>query len=616
MIAIWRPMVPPRPSQITVPAACRRVFAPQQALGEPCQSLSSSLVSECREGVCSDTAACPGECVPAPGLGASCTGACDSGLQCLGSPETKRCVKAEPELADVCRVDGVETQCGARRLCGPDDRCKALAVEGEACSDHGECRTPFRCLDGICDFPRDAGGGCSGLLDCVSYLCIDGVCIDRFSRSEGETCGRPLSEGCKAGLYCSDEVCVSQLPIGSACGGHRECVGTCGGRICQDWSEEEACNPFSNECPAPLRCWASDRTSDVGACLPTVKLGQPCDDTVACERPANACVDGRCVRRVSAQLGEWCGSAGFFAVGCFEGICVDGRCQATSAAEGQRCWSGNTCEPGLHCVYPEDGSPDLSMCVPSLTIGEACRFVSGSPSPWSSICGSDGVCVDGACVAKTHGLGDPCTRGRERETSDCVTGLWCVDGQCKGPAGEAESCTNRLCAEGLSCLSGTCVADTGTAGERCATDSHCQAPLACIAQECTALRVAGQRCETRSDPGFPGYRIDTCGPGLFCAVGENAEGKAELHCAPAKGLGESCEVSAEIPGRQDSCDGSAACVDGKCVARGAPGEVCVLGTFERPCARSLDCTMLDNPNHGEVGICFGREATALSCTTR
>jgi hypothetical protein len=212
-------------------------------------------------------------------------------------------------------------------------------------------------------------------------------------------------------------------------------------------------------------------------------------------------------------------------------------------------------------------------------------------------CNRGGLC--GTCSTK-QAVGNACSADE-----DCLYGLGCGgDGKCAVRANVGESCATAPCHSPLSCLQGVCKAplnDGDTCdptiplntcnwanGRICEVNSKtCQKqPIQSLGDECGYELDANQNFHMRGQ----------CGPGYRC--GRNA---VRAYCVPVVHAGEGCLFSDGPDGAQ--CDHQSACVAGTCKARTAsactnfhsppppsgpnPGKLPVVTSFGGPVLRHL-----------------------------
>src|SRR5438552_10331659 len=193
--------------------------------------------------------------------------------------------------------------------------------------------------------------------------------------------------------------------------------------VCAFRACHNACTA-SRDCPAGLRCVASDRPFYV------------------CQLPTEVA----CTRNTSCPEGQVCG--------------VDGQCrdQCKAAAD---CLAGQLCVSGTCAESRElkDGGlvPSSNDAAPSS--GQTCSYNSQCPAPM--------ICRDGACQIECL------------SSTDCKSGRQCVDSRCQVPlcpevdAGTGTRCSfSSECAAPLVCKSGICTCECRGSGD-CASGYDC-----------------------------------------------------------------------------------------------------------------------------------------------
>lgn len=309
-----------------------------------------------------------------------------------------------------------------------------------------------------------------------------------------------------------------------------------------------------------------------------------------------------------------------------QGLEIDAACQhyiAGTLGEGEACHGGaiSDCAPGLSCVFADGTCPGICQA-------PAAACTEGSCGP-DAFCGSDDVChpraalgeaCDSALVGFSNLTDEPCAAGAHCEGSVCVADLaagaacWgqsvhacgpdaaCVcadpdvcegdaDYSCGTPRAVGEACNMAFdCADGLYCdfgQGGLC-APRGGLGAAC-DDSFgaCLHSLTCVDGACAddepvvseiALLAAGERCV---DGG-------SCPLGSTCTCDDGS--CADMHCAVAPGLGESCEAQLKADFTPFACaEGLCDVLAGNtCVLPAGVGEPCPIDGITLACA-SLVC---------------------------
>ncbi len=433
--------------------------------------------------------------------GTVCGGACDglsrtacaypSGTQCRSAS----CTSGTATLPGTCN--------GAGACPLETTPCTPGICEGTACNDvcpnDTECDTTAYCAAGKCATKLDPGQACAGSSACKSGFCVDGVCCDKGCTGQCEACditgyagtclpvsgaphgtsgsgatrspcatdGTPLCTGrcdgiqttactypgssveCRAGTCTSD---IATLP--AQCDGAGSCPASstksCGAYKCN------AAGTACDGCSATSPC-ASGNYCSGGICNPKKSNGTACGAAVECT--SGNCVDGVCCSGSCTGQCEACDVAG--SVGTCSVVPLGEAPHGTvRAACGGDATCGGTCTGASRtaCGY----APTSTECrAPSCTNGVAivkayCDGVGSCPPEQQVICAPDvcgstectgcsvispclsstDYCKAGKCVAFTA-KGGACSA-----TSECVSGLVCVDGVCCDQAcsGQCQAC--------------------------------------------------------------------------------------------------------------------------------------------------------------------------------
>lgn len=216
----------------------------------------------------------------------------------------------DPEAAAAClerrRAAGCANFGSDEGLFAPpwDSTCASSLVgtrgEGEPCTP-SVCRPGLFCemdpeaCEGVCRAfdVRRLGEPCAGAPD---IICEEGTFCDRFSgSSDSTTCvAWPDSTGdrcwynCPLGMYCAEQGCALQFPLGAECvmarsgfdsceGATVDCSGSFGtGYRCTERRKlGESCTPGSHECWSGSFC--DPITPSEGVCRFPLKLGDRCN---------------------------------------------------------------------------------------------------------------------------------------------------------------------------------------------------------------------------------------------------------------------------------------------------------------------------------------------------
>lgn len=234
--------------------ACRGMVEGERGPGQSCP-----VSAACAAGsFCAITGTCPGTCERYAQLNEPCglSALCDPSLYCsligmrcrMPADADATCEQAlvgnacrpgsfcdtaqpgQPRCAPVrgrgqgC-TQSVECLAGARCI---SNRCSA-GLEGDVCSDGGDCGASFVCAAGRCVPPVGTDGPCGPSQPCdVGLACTStvGSMLCRPQPTEGEDCS--LDRPCYRGR-CLDGACVASAEDGEACSQPEDCLP---GRTC------------------------------------------------------------------------------------------------------------------------------------------------------------------------------------------------------------------------------------------------------------------------------------------------------------------------------------------------------------------------------------------------
>jgi hypothetical protein len=553
-------------------------------LGAVCERDQECASGFCVDGVCCDarcgdlcaTCAAPGSegvCSPASSDPACGALTCAGGTECRGYDQT--------QLEQNCVAIG---QCRATVECAPLDQPAGTACQGGTgtCDGLGQCVVPGKALLGAaCAQDVDCGEGhCVPAADGTSMCCdsaCDGIC--QQCSAAGRCLEAPATDERCGAVDCPDDNVCRDYPdalTDDLCRGFGQC------RTALDCAPSTLRVESACECDADGSCslargqiCTTDAECGLAACKPSISGDSICC-TAACSGGLSCSSDGsRCVECEGSSIrcdGD-----------------VELRCNGEVLAR-QSCENG--CTPGVGC---NDQAPVGFACGSvECQAGVVCQTdVTGVRRCCSRDCGAEGkVCAEnGSCVCPegvSQGtdsscllqLGEPCGTG----TSQCETGLACVDGVCCTEAcgGACESCNvpgsvgrctfnaqdTNLCGVGEQCVSrGQCRLRAGQAcggsDTRCVSN-NCEQQLGsagstvCCGEACAAPRPFCSR---------DGNRCVECESNADCRNGcQNGV------CAPLRPLGELCDVSSQcasnICTRIDGTNTSRCC--GQCQG----GQVC------------------------------------------
>jgi len=595
----------PSPSGCSSPSVCGATGQCGKADGQTCSSATECSSRNCVDGVCCNNA-CVGGCnrcdLPGDRLGKCSVVAAGT----LGS---------NPSCGDyVCNGTGeaCPTSCTSGQACVPGGSCIGNACvrtkePGAACSANIECRLGF-CVEGVC-----CDSACSGTNECRSCTAAgkgigpDGVCGDR---RDGTKCAGPdvtcsgtqgtgplcqagvcrqgatrdcapfgcTATGCAvsctgasggAGPSCAPGsscvqtdtgafVCTGDKTPGLACTNHAECTtGHCANGVC-------CTTTCSGDCQACTKALKANGTPD-GECG-VARAGVSCDT----DAPA-ACSNGNITGRL-------CNA---------NGACVDG---ATASCTPYGCsTSGRGCATACSAA----GGTNVSACRPGFTCDTATGACLGS-RPAGALCAANGECGSNTCVG-----GVCCSSACDGPCERCD-----LDGVCKpfarGAAPRSEACGTY-----------TCNGTSGACSTQCSAAGDCVTGIPCNTGECRGSLANGAACTIGA-----ACASGVCADGVCC---NRACGGCEACSALAKdhGVDGVCEyVAAGLP-HGDACAdsaGAAACgTDGTCDGKGGCRKY-PLGT---PCGALGRCKSAYVLEGGDVcnglGACVSGSGQTTFC---
>ena len=340
----------------------------------------------------------------------------------------QRCGSLAPYLVDQCKTDAAE------RI-GATDVQKAVAA-GRLTYDADKARA---CVDGIQNAPClsgnisdevqatcyaalqgtvQKGAACSFLFECAAGTCqlsdegtCPGVCpTEELVSGLGQQCSNFRNPKCdeRAGLRCSNGVCVQPAAEGASCIDNNGCKS---GLLCiykDDAAESGTCMPLAKEgshCQDDAECAAGLFCTGDSICSPRLAEGKPCglapDDIDAAQRGAE-CQDGLTCK------GSGLDSEGNPIAGTCSKISAEGgACQATpenvqlfltGCQIGLDCTNGACALPPVSGPCPQTGcrfgvafcDSETNTCQLLRPIGAACTI---PPQCASRNCGPEGTCI-------------------------------------------------------------------------------------------------------------------------------------------------------------------------------------------------------------------------------
>jgi len=442
---------------------------------------------------------------------------------------------------------------------------------------------------------RILGSACAQPEECLSGLCVDGVCCDL-------PCGAGDPTDCQA---CSRSA-------GAPADGH--CVPMAVGTLCRaasgECDAEEQCDGAAPLCPDDRPASAGEACSEDGeVCTADVCDGQglcihpagnagtqcraaqgDCDVAEACDGLASTCPDDK----VSPEGFECRGVRGE----CDQSESCDGAAKDcpldTFLAHGTLCRSATCADSeavlSAYCTGLVADCPALQTqaCGPYPCAGPVCA----GPCANDLECHADAYCSAGVCASK-KAIGDSCGGANQCLSGFCADGVCCssaCQGQCEGCAEE-----DRV---------GTCVAVVGAPRNgrtACATDGS----------------VCAGRCdgEARATCVYPGPELQCRDPSCsesvaVLAASCNGEGSCPAvqtqTCEPAGCDGDACIRQCED---DEGCPGDRFCSAGVCVPLLELGATCAA---DRQCQseRCVDGHCCDSSCQGQCEACNVSERLA------
>jgi hypothetical protein len=363
------------------------------ANGTACQAGSQCKSGFCVEGVCCDSA-CSGICQ-------SCAAATNGGqdgtcaFAVAGSDPGDDC---PDEGAASCQKDGTCDGAGACRTypagtaCGPTQCVKGAQV-GSSCNGTGACVAgtnvacaPYACVSGACKTScssdddcdaagycsagscgarKDKGSACTAKDECVTNLCVDGVCCNAPCAGQCEACNTTGAPGTCLPVEGDPVGGRPACPQGSELCQQKKCNGTdrlsceafagadvvCQAASCSQALEhaETTCDG-AGSCPAPDPKPCNPYVCGATSCKTSCAADSDCAVGAKCEMTSGKCVSsGTCSDDHTLVI------AGEAPIDCSPYSCSDGTCRAgcTSVAD---CVGGNVCSTAGACV-PASASP-------------------------------------------------------------------------------------------------------------------------------------------------------------------------------------------------------------------------------------------------------------------
>ncbi|MBI5481607.1 MAG: hypothetical protein HY906_22310, partial [Deltaproteobacteria bacterium] len=431
-----------------------------KAAGVPCTDDGNPCTADACDGA--------GACLhPAGNAGTVCraaVGACDVAETCTGT--SAACpADAFVDASVQCRAPScsgdVATLAANCTGAGPDcppvqtQPCAPYSCAGQVCGGtclvDGDCRPADYCSAGICRPKAPLGAACGGANQCLSGLCVDGVCCNDACPRQCEACDVAGSLGTCSPVtgapHGGRSACASD---GSACGGACDgivAVGCgypgsttqCRAPSCSgDVATLTASCDGSGSCP-PLQTQACAPYSCVGNLC-----GGPCQTDGDCAA-TEYCSAGLCIPKLAG--GVLCGGnhqcqSGF----CVDDVCCDGQCTG-------QCEACDVAGSLGTCVAVAGGAPHGGRA--ACAGAGACQGICTGAA--RTVCGYPGVeteCQPGTCAD-----GVEVTAGHCDQAGSCTEGttLSCGDYACGATACKTSCVGDDDCAAGRTCAGGACV---------------------------------------------------------------------------------------------------------------------------------------------------------------
>jgi len=550
--------------------------------------------SECRSGLCFN-GACAAPCT----TGADCPNGFDCETSTVpleggGSAELSVCVEADKNCLS-------NEACDAPEVCVVD-RTGNMAV--------------LTCQDPV-PGGEDLGGMCSADADCLSGLCLDGLCA--------RPCERPNDCSTDGSFICE--------PATVTTGGGDVTLNVCKPRPPQQ------CLTDSN-CANPDRCVATRSATEVEfACgAPNNGGGEGCADcTQDSDCAQNLCLDGKCANPCQ-QNGD-CTATDYTC----ELVEVDLGNNATDTAQ--------VCTPPVSCVEKGECKVTEECYVRRTNQGveQICRPGNAGGGQLGQVCSQDSSCAANLCYSGRFGqvCSTPCNDDQDCPTAGyaCLT----VDVQAaNGTTTSAQICapepppactSNDDCQTGTTCaivanaagtsLESVCIPSTGklATGVACAADSDCESRVcfnntcaapcdstnqcgvsqACVQNTVTKSGLSGgfDICERLGDQQCTSTGACTDGVRVCGDLRQDAQGDVAAFCrfpnSNGAQLGTSCMANSE-------------CREGLCL--GTSNECSVACTQDTDCsaANNQVCTTFSFSQNSDVNLCVRGCTDNASCT--
>lgn len=543
--------------------------------GQPCDEVSDCESDHCQNGFCCAFGDCCQVARDCPTFGTQ-DPICISPTTCQGTQGEAVCAGTS-----ICSNTGIVADDSA---CDPATEASdcgyylSVFCTGEVdqdpplcatdCDSDADCDENAYCdpLTATCEADLTNGSECMGVSWCISDHCQNGFCCDG-----GDCCAAETD--CPAS-YSGPPVCTSP----ATCQGERD-VAVCNSNACETATgvaDDSACVPgppasecgpypsvfctggsvqnppqCPDSCTADIECDTSAYCSSAGVCVPDEPDGDDCTS-------ASQCISGHCQNGFCCESGDCCANSGD--CGDYDESPV---CDNSSTCQGTRV--DGVCNGTFQCTA--DTVNDDSACV-GIEASDCGPYpsvsCSGSLNQRPPVCPDD-CSGDGECDASAHCENNECVPDEGQggfctSTSQCASGLSCVDNVCCSSA-----CTGSCEACDVAGSEGTCT--TIPAGED--PDNECGA-IAC-------------------DAYFDGWQGDDCydradvsAGAAGCSGGGSCYTAADL--CPSQGPGsvvEACHANCQAP-NTFTCVGQ---TPPMCVDVNPGSNTCGLGVCENTMAQ-------------------------------
>ncbi|WP_437996961.1 kelch repeat-containing protein [Sorangium sp. So ce185] len=329
--------------------------------GAPCDADADCAGGSCVDGVCCD-APCAGACMAcsAAKKGAGPDGVCgpvqagaDPDGDCAAEPAATCGANGSCDGRGACQLWAQGTPCGAASCNGASEMVEAPLCDGRGICAEGDTRS------------------------CGDYRCVAGACL----------AGCTFDTQCAEAAYCAEAGgdCLPKKPVGAACALPKECLsGLCLAGVCTRDSDDDGVADHEDNCPEVPN---TSQTNTDGGLSAGDPLGDACDDdddadghpdaadncplianpnqadanrdgigdACDCASPRKAdgspCDDGNaCTQTDTCQNGACVGSNPFLCPQPDAAVCRDAVCERATGNCGQRYKVDRAPCPGGECI--------------------------------------------------------------------------------------------------------------------------------------------------------------------------------------------------------------------------------------------------------------------------